>query len=352
MPLPVMRRIRPMWKLTQVALLGGFVSACAGRGWACDVCAVYTATALQETRTGVRLGLGEQFTHFGTLQNSGEAVANPYHEHLDSSITQLLAGYTVGPRLSLQVNLPIINRDYRRVEAKGVVEGDETGIGDMSVSATGLLFSRVDESSIIRLSGLLGVKLPTGSPRRLREELGSAAGSSDPNIPPIFRSSAPFHPYHSSASGAPPSGIHGHDLVFGSGSTDVLVGGQLLTSYDRWFGTVAGQYSLRTVGSYGYEFANELMVSGGPGFYVLLSHAYSLGVQALVTVETKSTDNLNGAPQTDTGITSVYAGPGFHLTWGSTLSAELAADIPAIQNNSSLQLVPDYRLRGGVVWRF
>ncbi len=348
-----MRRSGLVSELYLTLVLGGLLITGVARSWACDVCAVYTATELQEARTGVRLGLAEQFTHFGTLQKSGSDVANPYDEHLDSSITQVFAGYTLHPRFSVQANLPIISRAYRRVESTGVVSGDESGVGDVSISGTGTLFSYVDESMVVRLSSLVGVKLPTGSSRRLREELGSGSTCvPDPNIPPVFGCGSRFRPHHNTTGTGPPSGIHSHDLTLGSGSTDVILGAQLLTTYDRWFATMSGQYSARTVGSYGYEFANELIVSGGPGFYALLTHTYSLGIQALVSMETKGTDDLNGVRQGDTGITSLYAGPGVHFTWGSTLSAELAADIPALQHNSALQIVPDYRLRGGLVWRF
>jgi hypothetical protein len=34
------------------------------------------------------------------------------------------------------------------------------------------------------------------------------------------------------------------------------------------------------------------------------------------------------------------------------LGANLGIDVSVIQNNSALQIVPDYRFRGGVTWRF
>ena len=33
-------------------------------------------------------------------------------------------------------------------------------------------------------------------------------------------------------------------------------------------------------------------------------------------------------------------------------AAEVAAELPVVQHNTSLQIVPDYRVRGGVTWRF
>ncbi|MBI3783413.1 MAG: hypothetical protein HY270_08420 [Deltaproteobacteria bacterium] len=318
--------------------------------FACDICAVYTATELQESRTGLHLGVAEQFSHFGTLQQSGHAVDNPRGERVDSSITQFLLGYRPLPRLGLQVNLPLIDRDYRRVETKGTVSGSEVGIGDAALSASGLLYDHVDDRHVIRLSGLFGIKLPTGNSHRLKEELEPAGSSGDPSIPPIFQNGhRRWEPQHTTGVR---SGVHGHDLVLGSGSADLLVGGQLLATQQRLFLTAAVQYSIRTAGSFGYQFANELSVTGGPGMYVLLAHNYSLAVQAVLTTETKGNDSTANVRASDTAITALYAGPGVHFTWESSLSAELVADLPAIQNNSSLQIVPDYRLRGGWVWRF
>jgi hypothetical protein len=39
--------------------------------------------------------VGEQFTRFGTLQLDGNEVANPTGQYLNSSITQIVAGYPI-----------------------------------------------------------------------------------------------------------------------------------------------------------------------------------------------------------------------------------------------------------------
>lgn len=54
----------------------------------------------------------------------------------------------------------------------------------------------------------------------------------------------------------------------------------------------------------------------------------------------------------DTGITSVYLGPKLVATWGDQLSADLGIDFPMSLENTALQLVPDFRLRAGMVLRF
>jgi hypothetical protein len=85
---------------------------------------------------------------------------------------------------------------------------------------------------------------------------------------------------------------------------------------------------------------------------VLLEHSYTLGLQAQLTSTSKGTDDLNDVRLGDTGYTGLYAGPAVQLTWTSAFSADLIVDLPAYQNNTALQIVPDFRLRGGLVWRF
>jgi hypothetical protein len=325
---------------------------------ACDVCAVYTATEVQETKTGFRASIAEQFSRFTTLQEDGEEIPNPNGERLESSITQLVVGYQLLPELGVQLNLPIITRHYRRLEAAGVASGDETGIGDLSLLASVLAFRSVSESTVTRLSVLGGVKFPTGDADRLAEELGHGGGEDtdhdhggdDPRDLPGFS----FGPQHDVGDGDHDavSGVHGHDLALGTGSTDLLFGGQTFASWEYLFVTGIVQYTIRTKGEFGYRYANELTWNGGPGAFVLLAHDHSLGVQALLTGESKGADTLNGDRLDDTSLTALYVGPGFHFSWGTSLSADLAADLPVIQNNSDVQIVHDFRLRAGVTWRF
>jgi hypothetical protein len=39
---------------------------------------------------GPRFGVATQYTHFGTLQNGGEEVPNPFEQRLDSVIAQVV----------------------------------------------------------------------------------------------------------------------------------------------------------------------------------------------------------------------------------------------------------------------
>ncbi len=314
---------------------------------ACDLCAIYSATELRQSRTGLQLGIAEQFTSYNTLQRDGEEVANPAGEWMNSFITQLVVGYRLKPRIGLQLNVPLISRYFRRQEASGVVHGDETGIGDMSLLGNVEAYGDVTENGVIRLTLLGGLKLPSGNSRRIKEELAEPS--------PAGTAAAGIGLHHGGAeqgSEEVASGIHGHDLALGSGSVDGVLGAHLFWSWKRAFVTGSLQYLLRTEGDFSYQYANDLIWSGGPGAFALVSHDYTLGVQAVISGESKGNDSLNGVKSSDTAITALYVGPGFLFTWGTSLGADLAADIPVVQNNSSLQIVPDYRLRGGVTWSF
>jgi hypothetical protein len=325
---------------------------------------------MTEGKTGVRAGVAEQFTHFGTLQRGGEKVANPLDERLDSSITQLLLGYNFTPRIGLQLNLPIISRTYRRATAAGVERGDETGAGDLSLIGNFNAYGTYTENSLLRLTLLAGLKLPSGDPDRLREELAEdhdEEGADDhgpegPDLPEVFphpstAAPAPPRAHHETGGSGVESGVHGHDLALGSGSVDGVVGAQVFASWRRLFFSGNVQYLIRGEGDFDYRYANDLLWNSGFGVFLLTGHDlarrdYTFGSRASLSGESKGKDTLDGEDLDDTAITSMYVGPGLTFTWGTSLTADVTGELPVLLNNSSLQIVPDYRIRGGITWRF
>ncbi len=242
---------------------------------ACDLCGCYTpqletmharevgAMAGEDFLRGWYAGIAEQFTHFGTLQFNGREVANPAAQFLDSSVTQLVAGYSVTPHFAIQLNVPFIYREFRRPEAFRTNDGDIGGLGDASLLAKIVLWHHEwtplrefdvngknpvaidhDPDFTASLIGLLGVKFPTGATTRLKEE---------------------FH--ETQTPGAPESGIHGHDLTLGSGSYDAVFGGQTSLRYKSCFAEADAQFTWRSEGAHDYRFANDVSWSGGPGVY-------------------------------------------------------------------------------------
>jgi hypothetical protein len=183
---------------------------------------------------------------------------------------------------------------------------------------------------MIALRALGGVKFPTGDADRLKEELNE--------IPP--------------PPGVPESAIHGHDLALGSGSYDGIVGGSLFARWKRLFATGAIQYAIRSDGFIDYRYANDLTWSGGPGVYLWLAHENTLSLQFNISGESKGLDRFQGENADDTGITALYLGPEFAFTWRENLNAIVGVDVPVLQHNSALQIVPDYRVRAAATWRF
>ncbi len=322
---------------------------------ACDLCGRYTpqletmhapeAAPLmgEELLRGWYAAVAEQFTHFGTLQFDGREVANPADQYLDSSITQLVAGYNVTERFAVQLNAPFVYREFRRPEGFRMDEGNIAGLGDVSLLAKAVLFhyttARRREFNVAGKNpvaiehepdftasciALAGVTFPTGATSRLKEE---------------------FHEIETP--GAPESGIHGHDLTLGSGSYDGILGGQASLRYKSCFAEADAQFTWRSEGAHDYRFANDVSWSGGPGVYVMRRRNVVVGCQCSVSGEHKDVDTFRGAPAEDTGITSVFVGPRV-IASREHFSGEIAAEFPVLIDNTALQIVPDYRLRASV----
>ena len=88
------------------------------------------------------------------------------------------------------------------------------------------------------------------------------------------------------------------------------------------------------------------------GGYALLEPEYSLALQAVASGAYKGNDVLDGTSATDTRIAFVFLGPGITFTWKTSLGAEVTADLPVSRDNTGVQIVPSYRIRGGVTWHF
>src|SRR6266516_1387352 len=319
-------------KILSLSVLAGVVAAPA---MACDLCSVYSAMqARGEIDKGFTVGVAEQFTHYGTVQEDGHKVPNDLDQHLDSSISQLFAGYNFTDRFGVQVNLPIIHRSFLRADDSGGIErGTESGVGDVALVANFLAYRKATKKFSFAWTVHGGVKFPTGTSDRLQEEVDELTA---PQPPP----------------GAPESGIHGHDLALGSGSVDGIVGTGVFARRRRLFLSANAQYSIRSKGDFDYRYADDLAWWGGPGVFLALNESYTVALQLNVSGETKGRDTFQGAKADDTGITSVFLGPQISVTWGERLSAELGADLPVSIDNTALQTVPDYRVRAAVNWRF
>ncbi len=335
---------------------------------ACDICGCYTPNQelnyepLRQRHRGFYAAIAEQYTYYGTVQQSGREVPNVADQFERSSITQLIAGWNIIDRLGVQVNVPLIRRDYQRPVGFVNERGSESGLGDVSLLFNFVAFRKeagfhpsVDPNDknappasalvatgrggqpdfTFSLNLLAGVKFPTGDASRIKEEFNE-----------------------NEVEGAPPSGIHGHDLALGSGSYDAVLGAGIFTRYRAWFFQASAQYTVRTTGRYHYRYANDLSFDAGPGYYFLQNRRLgalgngTLGLQFVISGEHKNRDTFRGEIMSDTGITTLYVGPHLVAGFGSRLILELGADLPVLIENTALQIVPDYRLRAGASYRF
>jgi hypothetical protein len=339
--------------------LSSLASALSSR--ACDHCAISNVMDAQAGGgKGWNARIAEQFTHFGTLQEDGRKVGNDARQRLDSLVTQVVLGHSFHERFGLQLNVPFIYRDFRRPEeGRGIRHDDTAGVGDLSVLGNFVALRQESEKSTFTWTLTAGVKAPTGSTRRLKEETleGHSHGAEEAPAEHSHADAAHEHheeAEHDEAEATPPeealpeSGIHGHDLTLGSGSWDGVVGTSFFLRQQRFFFTGAVQYAIRSEGDYGYRFANDLIWNGGPGVYLALRESYTASLQLNCSGEHKGKDRFRGADSEDTGFSALYLGPEVRATWKDRMSAEVGADFPLSIDNTALQIVPTYRLRASI----
>lgn len=319
---------------------------------ACDLCAVYRAgDAKGETGQGLFLSVAEQFTPFRSTQFQSKKIELQNPSHLDSSITHFVLGYNDSPRWGLSASLPFQHLQYRRTDLRYSLSappvfftetGVSTGLGDMSLISR---FAIIQHSSMRRgliVNLLAGVKLPTGETDRLKEEIEQAR-----IFNALLSSGTPHDPLGHSV-----SPIHPHALTLGSGSVDGVFG---ITANGRWNRTFLNaqvQYYLRTHGTSGFKFGDELMVSGGPGAFLFTKPSWTFSLQANAVYDLQLRDEVLGQLSDRTGSRSWFLGPLATVTWASHFSANLGIDLPLQIRNNGLQSLPEYRLHGGCSWRF
>ena len=312
---------------------------------ACDLCSVYTAVAMEQAKTGPRVGLAEQFSSLKTLQLAGDEVPNEAGEMLRSSVTQLLIGYNFSSTLGVQASVPWIERHFRQATetGTGTIAGREDGLGDVALTGRWVALDRIGENqTMLRATLRGGVKLPTGDSDLLAEELHDdelSVASQGESLGGARQD------------GSHEGGVHAHDLALGTGSTDYLAGADLFASRGRAFASLAVDYTIRTEGDHDYRYADDLTIAGGPGlFFTRGASEHRLAVQVVGTMQSKGQDTQAGQKVSGSALTALYLGPRVLYSWRTSLVAELALDLPAILNNSGLSVVPDYRLRAGFTW--
>ena len=97
---------RALATLSAVALAGTSIHGC-------ELCAIYGATAARNEVRGPVLTIAEQYISEHTLQYNSKEIAVPVPEYLDDSITHIIPGYNFSRDLGINLNIPIVHRDFR-----------------------------------------------------------------------------------------------------------------------------------------------------------------------------------------------------------------------------------------------
>ena len=316
---------------------------------ACELCTISSAenayTVSGTSPSKFIFSVSEQYIPFNKLQVEGEPFPrSPFFQaaYLNSSITHFVPGYNFTPRLGLSVNVPLVYRQFHRTEVTPLGEriderGTLTGLGDVALVGRWTAFQKSDMDYALNVNLLAGVKFPTGDTERLEDEQEQER-----------RYTEIFGPVHAHSYG----GIHQHDLSPGTGSVDGVFG---LTANARWkrvFFNSQGQYYVRGTGL-DYRVGDLIIVSGGPGFYaLLLDNTATVSIQANAIYEHQSSDLSLGQVNNQTGFEAWYFGPLVSFTWGEHFSGNIGVDMPLSIYNHGIQSVPDYRIHGGLNWKF
>jgi len=332
----------------------------------CDLCAVYVAQQVNTFHPGeLTIGAAEQFTSAGRLQKDGDKIDDSAHQFMNSSTTQVFSRYDLTESVAIQANIPLINRDFRRAVEGGTETGSFSGLGDISLLALYAPIHLEDSGNLLRVTLTGGLKIPTGSYNKLREEFANGHGDSHEDEPVMEHSEDNHHSIdsehemqtkttfrHGGIDHGPVSGVHGHALALGTGSWDFVGGSNLFARYGKWLTAGSFQYTFRNTGPYGYRYGNDFLWDLGVGRYLLLEDARSIALRFNILGEVKDFDTVRGVDSRDSGLTTLFMGPEINFTAGNNLFGLLAVDLPVLMNNTETGVVTDYRVRLSVMYRF
>lgn len=302
-----------------------------GYAFACDPCGLHNSVQVPGLINNMRatglhagsftIGMQQQLSTFKVRGENDLRTTEGDLELIKTlSVTQVSAGYNLSNSVAAQVNLPFIIRNYDTFQRFRQINETEAGIGDISLNTTYSPYSYNDVESRFFIAAIGGIKLPTGDAGSL-----TRVASEDPNTAN--------------------QRIQGRGLTLGTGSIDIPLG---LVSYaraGRLVGFASTQYSLRGEGAADYRFANDFVWNAAPGYLFLLGEDESLSLSFVMSGEHKGDDRLNGAPLPKTSANNLYLGPEIFYSSSSTLSLQLAMDLPVALDVGGAAVQPETRWR-------
>lgn len=334
---------------------------------ACDVCALYSAVQVQSPVANTfRLSLAEQFTALDRIQTDGHYTENTYNQFLKSSVTQVSGQYDVSGSTSLQLVLPVVSRTWRRIEDEAVQRGSDAGIGDITFVAHYVPLNYANGDLLARLRVFGGIELPTGDAHYLGEESApghhgdeeDSHGTEEEGEHGDEHEEVGHHSLthkHNGTVHAPQAAnaIHGHDITLGSGSWDFPLGVGLFTQWKRMVWQTDAQYTIRTEGAFGYQFANDWTWGTAVGHYLYLEDDAQVALRARLSGQYKGYDTGKGGVRyDDTAFNGTFLGPELTAVVAQKWQAILGYDLPITVHNSDTQITPSYRIRAALTYRF
>ncbi len=303
-------------------------------GICCDLCAIYNSVQSSQGESGsINVGASYQFTHY---ESNVKPFANPTApgQHVESNVAQFFGNYLYSDRLSFQLNVPLIYRSFRRVSFGRIEEGTERGLGDLSGIAKWRFWQEFNERSTLVFDLFGGVKLPTGSSERLRDELPSQSRL-------LLKHGGPGG-----------SLVSGDLLSLGTGSVDPLLGASMFAEWDRWFLNGNFQYQYRNSGRFDYRFGNDFQFVFAPGSFLILKDESTLGVGLRLSGEIKESNRLDGNLVADSSETQLFGGVFAQYTVEDKVFFNTSVEFPTLTEDSSEEVVPRYRLQAVFSTRF
>lgn len=327
--------------LTLIALMGFLASGGLSAAWACDPCALFSASRLQAPlENSLTLSLSDQFTQFKRGSDLSEGTIRDGELVKAYSTTQLGVSYGVTNSFSLQLALPFIYRELDRIQNYRTSERQDSGLGDLNALASYTYLNKRFGDFDVLSSVYGGLKFPTGETGALGEVSDEVTQAS-----PQKGALKPKHHVLSGVSG-------GRALAFGSGSYDVVSGINFLVRKERFFVLTSAQYTFRNGGAFEYEFADDTVFSVVPSYYLSLAHDMTISGGLAFSGELKDKDRLKGALVRGSSISNFYLGPDFLFTFGNGFGGEVAVDFRVSDEDAGATVVPENRIRANVFYRF
>jgi hypothetical protein len=315
-----------------------FVFTFSTNAFACDPCSLYNVSRLLGTeKESFTVSLSQQYTRFKNVKD--EFRPRDGEIGRDFNVTQFAVAYDFLDELGIQITLPLIYRNFDFYERFSPSSESEIGIGDMILSANYVPLNYKNDKLFNLLVFTFGVKLPTGDTGSLRNIPGDDAMSSADN--------AMINKHHT-VSGA----LGGRALALGSGSIDYLFGASSLNRYGRYLFLANFQYSHRTQGSFNYEFGNDFVWSVGPGYYVYVTEDSTVALRGVLSGEYKEKDTFNNIRVDRSQINNKYLGPEIIISFSNSVIIDTGLDFLVSDRGDSSLIVPSFRIRSGISYRF